>query len=256
MTRKVFNLNVYLTSTLDGADGEVTLVGAEARHAAHVRREQRGARVVVVDGRGRWAECDVADVAREAVRLVVVRRGRDEPPTPRIAVAQALAKDDRLAVELLTQAGADEILPWAASRGVARHGSRAGPQSRWLRWAAEASKQARRSWHPQVSAVASADEVARRVSDHDAAYVCHEEASEPLPHALMRGSRPRSVLLVVGPEGGLTTGEVDRFVAAGAVPVGLGPAIMRAAVAGSMAAAVSAAVLGRWCDEDAARLTS
>lgn len=246
MTVPGAGLNVYLTSTLPPVGEMVALTGDEARHAVAVRRERPGGRVLVTDGKGAWADCEVVAIGRESLRAVV-RAGGDDPPTrPRIAVAQALVKDDRLAVDLLTQAGADQIIPWTAARGVARAGARGGPEGRWGRWASEASKQARRTWHPDIEPVTDLAGVRGYMHNADLSLICHEDADRPAPEVLGGRDTPDSLVIVVGPEGGLTEDEVQQLTAAGGHAVGLGPTVMRSAVAGAMAAAWAAAALGRW----------
>src|SRR5690606_20163516 len=100
-----------------------------------------------------------------------------EPPrTPRIVVAQGIAKGDRgeLAVQAMTEVGVDAIVPWAAARSVARWTS-PRPHERWVATARAAAKQARRPWVPAVEPVASTRGLAGRVT-----FVLHEEATEPL----------------------------------------------------------------------------
>jgi 16S rRNA (uracil1498-N3)-methyltransferase len=94
-----------------------------------------------------------------------------------------------------------------------------------------------------VAGVVSTRELAERVRDSSAAYVLHEDATAPL--AVQPVPDHGDVLVVVGPEGGITPEEVDSLVAAGAVAVRLGPTVLRSSSAGPAALAVLSAA-ARW----------
>jgi 16S rRNA (uracil1498-N3)-methyltransferase len=177
-----------------------------------------------------------------------VRIRRDIPePTPRFVVAQALPKGDRgeLAVELLTEVGVDAVLPWAAQRCVVQwSGDRAErSRARWAAHAREAAKQAGRARVPQIEDLADTARLARRVSAATLAVVLHESATQPLPVELPEAGE---VLLVVGPEGGVSEAELTVLTAAGARVCRLGPEILRTSTAGVVALAVLSARTRRW----------
>jgi 16S rRNA (uracil1498-N3)-methyltransferase len=157
-------------------------------------------------------------------------------------------KSDRgeLAVELATEAGVDALVPWAASRCVARWtADRAGHGvERWRAAAREAAKQSRRPFVPQVAELSATPAVAELIKTATAALVLHEGASAPLQAAELpqRGD----VVLIVGPEGGLTEEELTVFRAAGAVPVRLGPQVLRTSTAGAVALGALGVLTGRW----------
>ncbi|MEV5825347.1 16S rRNA (uracil(1498)-N(3))-methyltransferase [Spirillospora sp. NPDC052242] len=239
---------VFLAGTAALERDRVVLDGPEGRHAATVRRLRPGERVDLTDGEGLLAECVVTAADRASLTLEVAARHREPPPEPRLVVVQALPKGDRgeLAVETMTEAGVDEIVPWAAARCVTqwRPERREKALGRWRNAAREAGKQARRSRLPHVPDLASTADVARRLADASAALVLHEGAAEPLS-----GVRPPAsgeVVLVVGPEGGIAEDELAAFGAAGGRPVRLGPTVLRTSTAGVAAAAVLQAATGRW----------
>ncbi|HLT09390.1 MAG TPA: 16S rRNA (uracil(1498)-N(3))-methyltransferase [Micromonosporaceae bacterium] len=227
---------------------ECTLSGPEGHHAATVARLRVGESVLVGDGLGTLAEGVVTEVGRGVVQLRLGRRWHEQEPSPRLVVVQALAKGDRgeLAVQAMTEVGVDEIVPWAATRSVVRWREGRGERShqRWVATAREAAKQARRARLPVVAALATTDAVAQRIRTASAALVLHEEAGEPLS----RVAPPPTgdVVLVVGPEGGITPEELATFTAAGATPVRLGPTVLRTSTAGVAALAALSVRLGRW----------
>ena len=129
MTAPVFLVG---PAVLDGAPPRLTLDGPEGRHAVSVRRLAPGEEVVLTDGEGRGASGTVASVEGKDVLHVEVRELRTEaPPAARITVVQALPKGDRgeLAVETMTEAGVDVVVPWASSRCVTQWRGERGAKS-------------------------------------------------------------------------------------------------------------------------------
>ncbi len=163
-------------------------------------------------------------------------------------VVQALPKGDRgeLAVEVLTEVGVSTIVPWAASRSVAVwRGERAAKSlARWRSTAREAAKQARRSWFPVVEELASTPDVVALLAGADLAVVLHEGARAPL--ASVDVPATGRVVVVVGPEGGLSDDEVTAFSDAGGLPVRLGAEVLRTSTAGVAAVAALLSRTPRW----------
>jgi 16S rRNA (uracil1498-N3)-methyltransferase len=225
----------------------VVLAGPEGRHAAAVRRLRVGEAVDLADGRGTRAACTVAAVGRDVVELDVHARTTEQLATPRVVLVQALAKGDRgeLAVELATEVGVDEVVPWRAARCVVRWDGERGAKAlaRWRSTAREAGKQSRRAWLPEVLEPATTAEVAERLAGAHG-LVLHEAATAPLATAAL--PRDGEVVLVVGPEGGVTDEELAAFAEAGAAVVRLGPSVLRTSTAGAVAAAVVSARTQRW----------
>ncbi|WP_219415840.1 16S rRNA (uracil(1498)-N(3))-methyltransferase [Pseudonocardia nigra] len=232
-------------------DGYAVLDGPEGRHAATVKRLRAGEAVLLSDGRGGLAHAVVEAAARDAVDLTITRRADVPAPAPRVLLAQALVKGDRgeLAVELATEAGVDGILAWRAARCVARWDD--GPRgekalARWRSTVREATKQARRPWLPPVEAPVSTAALAERVGVVAGALVLHEGADDRLGDVVADLPGAGDLLLVVGPEGGITDAELDALVAAGARPVRLGPEVLRASTAAAVALGALGALTARW----------
>jgi 16S rRNA (uracil1498-N3)-methyltransferase len=230
------------------APGRFVLDGPEGRHAAAVRRMRAGERMLLADGAGGLAVATVVSAARDSVELDVGPGTTEPAPRPRLVVVQALPKGDRgeLAVQVMTEAGVDEIVPWQATRCVTRWQGERGHKA-WQRWdstAREAAKQARRAWTPVVAEPATTKQVAARLAAASAAYVLHEAASAPL--AALTPPADGEIVLVVGPEGGVAPEELEAFAGAGAQSVRLGPTVFRTSTAGVAALAVVSAATGRW----------
>jgi len=229
-------------------DGEEFLVdGTEGRHAVDVLRLEPGETVRVGDGRGAVAEGTVVSAGAEGLRVAVGARFDVPAPDPEFVLVQALPKGDHgpLAVDLATELGVDRIVPWTASRCVTRwRDDRVGKGlAKWRATARAASKQSRRPRVPEVADLMTTREVCGLVADADLAVVLHEQARRPLAELPVPDGG--TVVVVVGPEGGLTDGEVVAFRAAGAQAVRLGPEVLRTSTAGA-AALAALSVRTRW----------
>ena len=275
---------VFLADGADLAADLIVLTGAEGRHAATVRRIRPGERADVTDGQGLLAECVVTAARAGQVELRVQARREVPVPDPLITVVQAIPKGERaeLAVETMTEVGVDVIVPWQAERCVARWPADRAPKAlgRWRSAAREAAKQARRARVPEVTGLASSADVAARISAAAFAIVLEPDAGVALSQLALAqptgsqptgsqptGSQPTGsqpgvpgpeklsppplpvsgdIILVVGPEGGISPDELTAFTDAGATSARLGESVLRTSTAGAVAAAVLMTATGRW----------
>ncbi|MFF9338277.1 MULTISPECIES: 16S rRNA (uracil(1498)-N(3))-methyltransferase [unclassified Streptomyces] len=242
---------VFVVDAVPGA-GTFVLEGPEGRHAVSVKRLQAGEELVLTDGRGRWAPCVVRDTEGKDRLTVEVTEVHEEPgEEPRITVVQALPKGDRgeLAVETMTETGVDAVVPWAASRCITQWRGDRGLKAlaKWRSTAREAGKQSRRTRFPEVADLMSTKQVAQLLAGADFAAVLHEDRDHP-SGALATAELPAkgSIVLVVGPEGGVSPEELAAFEAAGAKPYRLGRSVLRTSTAGTAATALVLARTGRW----------
>ena len=230
-----------------GESDELLVTGAEGRHAVDVLRLTPGERVRVGDGRGTVAESEVVSAGSEGLRVVVRSRFEVPPATPSFLLVQALPKGDRgpLAVDLATELGVDRIVPWAAARCVTRwrEDRVAKGVAKWRAAAHAASKQSRRARVPEVTEPMTTREVCGLLGDVDLALVLHEQARRPMAELTLPATG--TIAVVVGPEGGLTDGEVVAFRAAGAQAVRLGAEVLRTSTAGA-AAFAALSMRTRW----------
>ncbi len=232
------------------APGEFLLDGDEGRHASTVRRMRPGEQLVLADGRGTHAGATVLAAGRGTLALQVGDAVTDAEPAPRVVLVQALPKGERsdLVVDLATEAGVDEIVPWQAGRCVARW--TASPdkanrgRARWQSVAREAAKQSRRSRVPVVRPLADSNAVVGLVAGAGAALVLHESAVTPVRAVTMPADG--TLVLVVGPEGGISPDELALFERAGARPVRLGPEVLRTSTAAAVALGALGVLTGRW----------
>ncbi|OEV02709.1 16S rRNA (uracil(1498)-N(3))-methyltransferase [Streptomyces oceani] len=231
------------------AAGRLLLDGPEGRHAVSVRRVKPGEEITLTDGEGTGADATVLSVeGKDRLTAEVTRVRTEPPPRPRLTVVQALPKGERgeLAVETMTETGVDTIVPWAASRCVTQwRGERAAKSlEKWRRTAREAGKQARRLRFPHVAEPIGGTEPARWLAAAAFGAVLHEEGGLPLAAAELPAEG--DIVLVVGPEGGISPAELGAFAEAGAQPYRLGPSVLRTSTAGTAAAALLMGRTGRW----------
>lgn len=244
------SLPVFLVPSLSSAvaGGSVEVTGDEARHAVVVRRIKVGEQVALTDGAGTTAVCSVAATSKSSLTATVHDVSSMDAETPRVVVVQAIPKRDRgeLAVEMLTEVGVHEIVPWAATRSVAvwRGDRAAKSHAKWRATAHEAAKQARRSWFPTVAKVASTSDVEALLEGASLPVVLHEAASGPMSDLPVLGRG--EIVIVVGPEGGISDEELAAFADVGAEPVRLGSSMLRTSTAGVAAAAALPSRTPRW----------
>ncbi|MBD0293148.1 MAG: 16S rRNA (uracil(1498)-N(3))-methyltransferase [Jiangellaceae bacterium] len=226
----------------------IRLGGEEGWHAAAVRRIGVGEAIDLSDGHGHVARCRVLEASRADLICGVLERIDVPAPTPRLVVAQAPAKGDRAerSVELMTEVGVDEIVPWAASRSIVRWDGDSSVKAlrRWRSTAREAAKQSRRAWLPVITEPATTAQLAERLTTAARAIVLHEDAKTPI--GAVDPPSTGDIVLVVGPEGGIAPDELTAFAAVGAEHVSLGPTVLRTSTAAAVASGVLLSRTARW----------
>ena len=255
---------VFFTApgTLDGlAPGSVfVLDGPEARHAVTVKRLAVGETVDIADGAGKRLTGTVAAAAPNELTVECSELSDEPRPGIRLVLVQALAKGDRdeLAAETATELGIDAVVPWQAERSIVRWKAEraAKAHAKWQSVVTAAAKQARRAWIPEVRPAVDSAGLQAAVAAADLAIILHEDAVRPLRRVLEAwqdaGSAGdgsgggREVLLIVGPEGGISPREVTRLCDAGAVTALLGHHVLRSSTAGRAATVLASDILGRW----------
>jgi len=244
----------FLSETLDTGRVPVTegatvsVTGAEAKHAVTVSRVRPGETLLLGNGAGLVLDVTVLTAAPAELVVRVDAVTRTPAATPRIVLVQALAKGDRdeLAVQAATELGIDGVVPWAASRSVARwEGPKvAKGQARWAAIVREASKQSIRPWLPDVSALTTTKQLAALAAG--TRMLLLEPTASTRLTTIGAPADDRDIVLVVGPEGGIAASELDILEQAGAIRVRLGDTVLRTSTAGPAAVAILNAALGRW----------
>ena len=213
----------------------------DANHAVRVLRMKAGDLFMLSDGQGSWSQVKAFAVKKKSLEVEVIASGFQESLPTTITVVQALPKSDRAkeAIELLTEAGVDRIVPWQASRSIGKVSEKFSVTAR------EASKQSRRLRIPEVTDIATTQQICEAIKLSDLAVVFHESTTTKLSDAIS-SHNVASLLVIIGPEGGITPTELDQFVKAGAKVALMGRPILRSAHAGIAAVAAISALLKVW----------
>src|SRR5271155_6235749 len=207
-------------------------------------------------GGGGLARCIVEQTGRDGLRARVVKRWQVPSVRPPVTVVQALPKSERseLAIELATEAGADSLVAWQAARCVAGgEGARAEKGlRRWRAVARAAAQQSRRAHIPSVDGVLCTAALVQRIGEVVASggsvLALHESAVGRLTDLSL--AQAKSVMLVVGPEGGIAADELAAMTGAGAVAVRLGPTVLRTSTAAAVALGALGVLTPRWDPAD------
>lgn len=242
---------VFYLDEIPEPGGIAVLDGPEGRHAATVRRIRVGEAISLSDGRGVVAETEVVAAQKHRLELLVRDRGRAEPVSPAVTVVQALPKSERseLAVELMTEAGADVVIPWQAARCVANWEAKADKGvAKWRAAARGAARQSRRAYIPEVTALHRTPEVvdAVRAAKAQGAVVAALHESGTGTFTGLPWSAAAAIMVIVGPEGGLDDAELTALATAGADVVRLGPTVLRTSTAAAVALGALGALTSRW----------
>jgi 16S rRNA (uracil1498-N3)-methyltransferase len=213
----------------------------DANHAIRVLRMQTGAEFMLSDGQGSWSQVVATEVKKKSMQVRVIDSGFQQPLATTITVVQALPKGDRAkeAVELLTEAGVDRIVPWASARSIGKGSEKFAITAR------EASKQSRRFRIPEVTETATTAQICEAIKVSDLAIAFHESATSKLSDQVS-SHNVEHLLIIIGPEGGLTDEEIAAFTDAGAKVALMGRPILRSAHAGIAAVSAVSALLKVW----------
>lgn len=245
MAAPVFHIE---PSVMAEAGGRVSVTGPEARHAAQVVRLRVGEAIELVDGDGRRIQGVVSGVDRDRLDVDVSAVRMEPAPAPRIVVIQALPKGERgeRAVEMMTEVGVDVIVPWAAQHCVTTWDAERAERglAKWRGTASAAAKQARRARTPEICDLHRTDDLQRWIAGASLALALDESAVHPV--SAIAPPVAGDIVLVVGPEGGLSDDERGRLEAMGARPARLGPTVLRTSTAGPVAASVLLSRTPRW----------
>jgi 16S rRNA (uracil1498-N3)-methyltransferase len=238
MTEPLFLLD-DLTDPLPAEGTHLTLAGDEGRHAAVVRRIRPGEIIMVGNGRGQGVRGVVVEVGGPSLIMEVINHLTAPAEPRRFVAAQALAKGDRseLAVEMLTEMGVDEVVPWQASRSIVRWSADRTAKSlaKWRATVREATKQCRRLTVPRVSEPVTTRRLAQLTASVDLALLLHEEAKESIAEVDLPAAGV--MLIIIGPEGGISADELQELSDAGARAVSISDAVLRTSTAGVVALA-------------------
>jgi 16S rRNA (uracil1498-N3)-methyltransferase len=241
----VWRLDTFRVAPGCLSDRAVVVDGPEGHHAVDVVRVRGGELVRLIDGEGTEAVARVESVERSVAQARVLEsRTRERADGVQLTVAQALLKGRSFdeVVRRCAELGVAGIVPTVTERTIGRVPGKAevSRRERWKSVALAATKQSRGVFVPRIGDVLSLGDVTSRIGEHALSLVAWEEESGEGLRQALAGERPSSILLVVGPEGGLSEGEVAALSSGGAVAVSAGERVLRAdwaaaAIAGMIA---------------------
>lgn len=233
-------MNLFYLPDLKCKIGDlVKLSGDEAHHIDRVLRLDATDKLLLSNGNGNWAIGKIRNTSKKLVEVEILEIGFLESDQYKIAVAQALTKSDRAkeAVELLTESGVYEIYPWISKHSIGKD------CSKWRVHSVEAGKQSRRFWLPKIYEPSTLSKIISIAEGYEQVIVCHESATESISKTVKPA---KNTLIVIGPEGGLASEEIDLLVEKGAKVVKLGKPILRSAHAGIAAVSAVSVLIGNW----------
>ena len=221
--------------------GSYEFANDDANHAIRVLRMQEGAEFMLSDGKGAWSQVVATEVKKKSMQVQILDSGFQDPLATTITVVQAIPKGDRAkeAIELLTEAGVDRIVPWLSTRSIGKGSEKFAVTAR------EASKQSRRFRIPEVTDMATTAQICEAIKVSDLAIAFHESSTTKLSDQVS-SHNVEHLLIIIGPEGGLTDEEIDAFTQAGAKVALMGRPILRSAHAGIAAVSAVSALLKVW----------
>ena len=237
-------LSLFLIEELPNS-GVVEIEGEEAKHAISALRVKVDEEISLTNGCGVKARGKVIQVGRKSLSVAIQETSYEAKNPIDLTVVQALTKGDRAreTIELLTEAGVNRVIPWSAQRSIGVWKEDAF--EKWVIWSKEATKQSRRSWLPEIEMLHNTNQVSAAISNYDLALIFEESSNQKLSTVLSE-KNPNSVLIMIGPEGGITDAEAEAFKQAGAISVVMGNPVFRSAHAGAAALAAVQTGLNIW----------
>ena len=239
-------LTLFLIDKLEDSN-LIEIAGDEAHHAIKVLRITAGEEILISDGAGNWVRASVENIEKKTFTAKVLERGFQPEKSPRLIVVQGLPKSDRVkdAIEILVESGVDLIIPWQADRSISKW--RQDSLHKWKSAAVAATKQSRRFRKPEIIDGLSLSQLLEIESENSVVLVMHESATTKLSEVVTsKFSGMSEIIIVIGPEGGISDSELAVLEGAGAHIVGLGPEVFRSAHAGGAALSAVSALIGRW----------
>jgi 16S rRNA (uracil1498-N3)-methyltransferase len=239
-------LTLFLVDKLEDSN-LIEVSGDEAHHAIKVLRINIGEEILISDGAGNWVRASVENIEKKTFVAKVLERGFQPEKSPRLIVVQGLPKSDRVkdAIEILVESGVDLIIPWQADRSISKW--QKDSLDKWKNAAVAATKQSRRFRKPEIIDGLSLSQLLEIESENSAILVMHESAETKLSQVVTSKFADMSeIIIVIGPEGGISESELELLQSVGAHIVGLGPEVFRSAHAGGAALSAVSALIGRW----------
>ena len=228
----------FLADWEENNAGTIELTGEDVRHIRDVLRMKAGDSLVVCDGRGNDWLCRIAEIGKNSVSAEVAEcRPSGGEPLVEVVLCQGMPRGDKfdLVVQKCIEVGVSRIVPMVCERTQfgAELLKKAKKTERWRRIALEAAKQSGRGRVPRIEEIISFEEAVSNTPEGVLCIIPYEkEREKTLKSVLREHPDAQNCHIFIGPEGGFSEQEIACAVEAGAVPVTLGPRILRTETAG------------------------
>ncbi|MFU8818732.1 MAG: 16S rRNA (uracil(1498)-N(3))-methyltransferase [Desulfurivibrio sp.] len=219
---------------------QALLEGADAHHLLHVLRLKSGEQVELFSGDGLVHLARIEGGDRDRVQLRLLSSSDTPPGNLAIHLGQAMLKGKKmdLVVQKCTELGVAAIHPYLSAHTKSPPPER-GKIERWQRIIQESCKQCNQPWPPDCRPARTFDEILAQAGAYDLCLICWEQSeAPPLRRVVEEITRPASLLVMIGPEGGFSPEEIQRAKNCGFLPVGLGRRTLRAETAAIAAIAL------------------
>jgi 16S rRNA (uracil1498-N3)-methyltransferase len=228
---------------------ESIITGSDAHHMRDVLRLQPDDWVVVFDGTGRQYQAQIISVDRKGIRVAMRSPVKaDIIPAFELALAQGYLKDKKMdgLVRQLTELGVDRWVPFLSRRSIPVPNQKRlqGRYQRWQKISFEALKQCGRSRAMELDTMVSFGDALKQARSYDLKIIFWEESKAATFGDHLRNTDPARVFLMVGPEGGFGSDEIEMAESEGFRVVGLGPRILKAETAALAAAVLVQCIFG------------
>ncbi|MGA1235816.1 MAG: 16S rRNA (uracil(1498)-N(3))-methyltransferase [Limisphaerales bacterium] len=222
-------------------ESEILLPESEAHHAAKVLRCRPGDRAVVLNGQGDEILGELVDVDKHSVRIRVLQRHQTPPPECAVTLAQAVTKPKSMEtiIQKATELGATRIVPVFSERTVSLLDDSGAHQKahKWRGIAIEAAKQCGTTWLPDVSVPLPIADYLEREQSPEVPFLASLQPDARHPRETFESfwtehkRNPLSITVWIGPEGDFTPAEINAIRNTGAIPISLGPLVLRSETA-------------------------
>ena len=220
--------NFYIDKS-DITENIATISGEEAQHISRVLRMKKGDEVTLCDGEGMFYEAVLSDFSDKTVTAEITSsRKAETEPDVQVTVFQGVPKNPKLEtiIQKLTEIGAVRLVPVDTKRAVARL-DKENKVDRLRKIAREAAKQSKRGIVPEVLSPMSFKEAVKMAAEADLALIPYEEEREMSLKKALMGKTPKTVSVMIGPEGGFDSEEIKLAKENGITSVTLGKRILR-----------------------------
>ncbi len=220
--------NFYIDKS-DITENTATITGEEAQHISRVLRMKKGDNVTLCDGEGFFYEAVLSDFSdKTVVADILSKRKAETEPTVKVTIFQGVPKNPKLEtiIQKLTEIGAVRLVPVDTKRAVAKL-DKENKVDRLRKIAKEASKQSKRGIVPEVLSPVSFREAVKMATEADLALIPYEEEREMSLKKALTGKTPKTVSVMIGPEGGFDSEEIKLAKENGIISVTLGKRILR-----------------------------